>query len=220
MDKILRLAIEPDPGEVCRVTFVETDQAGNVTETYPIPYGIEQGKISPLQAKPVNLPPPTLEPLNAEEEEKRSEKTGTRREMSANLDRSEVFWGKRLGLAREFRGLTQTELGEKIAASCALISLCETGKKRDPASDLIEACGSVLGFAPAFFYGPLDDVFQEHECSFRHRRTAPERLKAQIRAHATLIGLVIEKLPLRIQVSRDRSPTNTRIDQRRDRGGG
>ena len=32
--------------------------------------------------------------------------------MSANLDHSEVFWGKRLGLAREFRGLTQTELGE------------------------------------------------------------------------------------------------------------
>lgn len=78
LDKILRLAIEPDPGEVCRVTFVETDQAGNVTETYPIPYGIEQGKISPLQAKPVNLPPPTLEPLNAEEEEKRKRNRDTK----------------------------------------------------------------------------------------------------------------------------------------------
>jgi Zn-dependent peptidase ImmA (M78 family) len=114
--------------------------------------------------------------------------------MSANLGPKEVFWGKRLELAREFRGLTQTELGEKVAASCALISLCETGKKRDPAPDLVEACGSVLGFAPAFFYGPLEDVFQEDECSFRHRRTTPERLKSQIRAHATLIGLVINRL--------------------------
>jgi Zn-dependent peptidase ImmA (M78 family) len=114
--------------------------------------------------------------------------------MSANLGHREVFWGKRLELAREFRGLTQTELGDKVAASCALISLCETGKKRDPAQDLIEACGSVLGFAPAFFYGPLEDVFLEDECSFRHRRTTPERMKAQIRAHATLIGLVIERL--------------------------
>jgi Zn-dependent peptidase ImmA (M78 family) len=114
--------------------------------------------------------------------------------MSENLGPKEVFWGKRLELAREFRGLTQTELGDRIAASCALISLCETGKRRDPAPDLVEACGSVLGFAPAFFYGPLEDIFHEDECSFRHRRTTPERMKAQIRAHATLIGLVINRL--------------------------
>ena len=114
--------------------------------------------------------------------------------MSGNLGLREVFWGKRLELAREFRGLTQTELGDGVAASCALISLCETGKRRDPAPDLVEACGSVLGFAPAFFYGPLEDVFHEDECSFRHRRTTPERMKAQIRAHATLIGLVIDRL--------------------------
>src|SRR6266851_1986515 len=105
-----------------------------------------------------------------------------------------AFLGKRLEVAREFRGLTQTELAEKVAASCALISLCETGKKREPARDLIEACGSILGFEPDFFYGPLEDIFQEDECSFRHRRTTPERLKAQIRAHATLIGLVIRRL--------------------------
>jgi Zn-dependent peptidase ImmA (M78 family) len=114
--------------------------------------------------------------------------------MSANLLPSDVFRGKRLELAREFRGLTQTKLGEEVSASCALISLCETGKKRDPAADLVEACGSVLGFDPAFFYAPLEDAFQEDECSFRHRRTTPERLKSQIRAHATLIGLVIERL--------------------------
>jgi Zn-dependent peptidase ImmA (M78 family)/transcriptional regulator with XRE-family HTH domain len=107
---------------------------------------------------------------------------------------SAAFLGKRLEVAREFRGLTQTELAEKVAASCALISLCETGKKREPARDLIEACGSILGFEPNFFYGPLEDIFQEDECSFRHRRTTPERLKAQIRAHATLIGLVIQRL--------------------------
>lgn len=114
--------------------------------------------------------------------------------MSGTLFPSEVFWGQRLQLAREFRGLTQKELGDSVAASCSLISLCETGKKRDPAADLVEACGSVLGFDPTFFYGTLDDVFQEDECSFRHRRTTPERLKSQIRAHATLIGLVIGKL--------------------------
>src|ERR1039458_2305214 len=88
---------------------------------------------------------------------------------------TEAFFGERLQLAREFRSMTQKQLGDEVAASTALISLCETGKKKDPAADLVEACGSVLGFEPAFFYGTVHDVFRENECSFRHRRSAPER---------------------------------------------
>jgi Zn-dependent peptidase ImmA (M78 family)/DNA-binding XRE family transcriptional regulator len=114
--------------------------------------------------------------------------------MASVLFPSEVFWGERLQLAREFRGLTQTQLAEKVAASCALISLCENGKKREPTRDLVEACADVLGFKPDFFYGPLEEVFREDECSFRHRRSTPERLKTQVRAHATLIGMVVNSL--------------------------
>lgn len=114
--------------------------------------------------------------------------------MSGLLFPNEIFSGERLQLAREFRGLTQTELGEQVVASCSLISLCETGKKRDPARDLVEACGSVLGFEPEFFYGTVDDLFREDECSFRHRRTTAERLKTQIRARGTLLGMVIARL--------------------------
>src|SRR6266478_8126065 len=101
----------------------------------------------------------------------------------------EIFWGDRLGIAREFRGLTQKELSEAVSASPALVSLCEGGKK-NPSRDLVEAFGSVLGFEPEFFYGELKDVFREEQCSFRHRRSTPERTKAKIRAHGTLIGLV------------------------------
>jgi Zn-dependent peptidase ImmA (M78 family) len=75
-----------------------------------------------------------------------------------------------------------------------LISLCENAKKRDPAPDLVQACGEVLGFEPSFFYGKVEDNFTEEECSFRHRRGTPERTKKQIRAHATLIGMVVDKL--------------------------
>ena len=107
---------------------------------------------------------------------------------------SEVFIGERLQIAREFRGLTQKQLGDAVAASHALVSLCETGKKKDPVKDLVEAYGCVLGFEPSFFYQPLEDLFREDECSFRHRRSTPERLKSQIRAHATLIGMVVERL--------------------------
>ncbi|MGH9746502.1 MAG: helix-turn-helix domain-containing protein [Candidatus Acidiferrales bacterium] len=105
----------------------------------------------------------------------------------------DVFWGDRLEVAREFKGVTQKDLSESVVASPALVSLCEAGKK-NPSRDLVEAFGAVLGFEPDFFYTPIEDVFREEECSFRHRRSTPERTKNKIRAHATLIGLVIARL--------------------------
>lgn len=107
---------------------------------------------------------------------------------------NEMFMGKRLQIAREFRGLTQKQIAEQVAASPALVSLCEAGKKKEPAPDLVEAFGVVLGFEPKFFYQPITELFLDQECSFRHRRTAPERLKNQIRAHGNLIGMLIERL--------------------------
>jgi Zn-dependent peptidase ImmA (M78 family)/transcriptional regulator with XRE-family HTH domain len=114
--------------------------------------------------------------------------------MSVTLFPTEAFLGERLQIAREFRGQTQKELSEHVAASPALISLCEKGKKPFPARDLVEAFGAVLGFQPEFFYGPIEDVFREEECSMRHRRSTAEALKAKIRAHGTLIGMVIRRL--------------------------
>jgi Zn-dependent peptidase ImmA (M78 family)/DNA-binding XRE family transcriptional regulator len=106
----------------------------------------------------------------------------------------EVFSGERLQLAREFRGFTQKKLGDEIAASSAMITRCENGKKLDPPLDLVEACAEVLGFETAFFYRRTPDLFLEAECSFRHRRATPEKAKTQIRAHATLLGIVIQQL--------------------------
>jgi Zn-dependent peptidase ImmA (M78 family)/DNA-binding XRE family transcriptional regulator len=105
----------------------------------------------------------------------------------------DIFWGDRLQVAREFRGLTQKELSEAVAASAALVSLCESGKK-NPSRDLVEAFGSVLGFEPEFFCTEIPDVFHEEQCSFRHRRSTPERIKNKVRAHATLLGLVLNRL--------------------------
>jgi Zn-dependent peptidase ImmA (M78 family)/transcriptional regulator with XRE-family HTH domain len=107
---------------------------------------------------------------------------------------AEIFCGDRLQLAREFRGFTQKKLGEEIAASSATITRCENGKKTDPTADLVEACADVLGFKPGFFYRKVDDLFLERECSFRHRRSTPEKAKTQIRAHATLLGMVVQHL--------------------------
>lgn len=68
VDHVLRLAVEIDAtGEVENVILVEMDTAGTVTETYHIPLDTEAGKVTPLQPKPVDLGPPQIEPLGAQE---------------------------------------------------------------------------------------------------------------------------------------------------------
>jgi DNA-binding XRE family transcriptional regulator len=127
------------------------------------------------------------------------------------------FCGQRLRIGRKFRALTQSGLAQKVSASTALISLCEAGKNKRHSHDFVEACGAVLGFEPAFFYAPLEDVFQEDECNFRHRGTTQGRIKAQIRAHGTLIGFVIQTLRSRrlfppIIVPRAAASSNEQIE--------
>jgi Zn-dependent peptidase ImmA (M78 family)/DNA-binding XRE family transcriptional regulator len=109
------------------------------------------------------------------------------------LVQSEAFEGGRLLLAREFWGKTQKELGAKVATSEAFISHCENGKKV-PTPEFVKACAEELKLDPSFFYRRIDDLFSEKECSFRHRRSTPEKAKAQIRAHATLLGMVVDRL--------------------------
>jgi Zn-dependent peptidase ImmA (M78 family)/DNA-binding XRE family transcriptional regulator len=106
---------------------------------------------------------------------------------------NEIFRGERLLLAREFWGVTQKDLGKRIAASGAFISHCENGKKV-PTLDFVKACAEELKFDLSFFYRRIDDLFVERECSFRHRRSTPEKAKAQIRAHASLLGMVVDRL--------------------------
>lgn len=103
------------------------------------------------------------------------------------------FVPQRLAVARDFRGLTQQVLADRVGVSHEMISYLENGK-REPTRTLTDALGQALGFDPQFFHQPLADPFYEKECNFRHRRSAPERLKTRIRAHGTLIGVVVHYL--------------------------
>jgi Zn-dependent peptidase ImmA (M78 family)/transcriptional regulator with XRE-family HTH domain len=109
--------------------------------------------------------------------------------------RANAFIGERLQLGREFNGLTQTQLGHKVAVSPTTISLLERNKKvEEPPEDLVRAFAEVLDFQVPFFYSEIADPFREEECNFRHRRTAPEKIKSRVRAHATLLGEVVCEL--------------------------
>ena len=72
LDQILRLAVEIDTKrEVSGVFLVELDKQGNVTEAYKIPFEIESGNVAPLRSKPIDVPPPQLQPLEKEGERKK-----------------------------------------------------------------------------------------------------------------------------------------------------
>ena len=190
--QVFRIAVVTDvTRNVSKVVLVELDsETGSATRTYEIPF-ISSRTTSFSFSQGLSSFRDWSFSLVRLQKNSRSPRYDSSARSAMRID---SFFGERLQLAREFRGKTQKQLGDEVAASPTLISLCETGKKKDPAADLVEACGSVLGFEPAFFYHPVQDVFRENECSFRHRRSSPERLKDQIRAHATLIGMVIERL--------------------------
>jgi Zn-dependent peptidase ImmA (M78 family)/transcriptional regulator with XRE-family HTH domain len=109
------------------------------------------------------------------------------------LKPSSEFIGSRLEIARTLRGMTLNEVALGVASSFGLISHYENGRKQ-PSSEVVAALAELLGVHPSFFYEPLTDVWQEDECSFRHRRTTPEKVKRQARAHGTLIGQIVSHL--------------------------
>jgi hypothetical protein len=69
IDKVFRVAVEADPqGETTDISWVEVDDAGNVTNSYVIPRIVEKGNVAPAQPAPIELPPPTVEPLRTEQQ--------------------------------------------------------------------------------------------------------------------------------------------------------
>jgi len=67
LDNVLRLAVEKDNHrEVLSVALVEMDRCGQPTEKYIIPFDEVRANVSPLQVKPIDLPPPVVEPLGDE----------------------------------------------------------------------------------------------------------------------------------------------------------
>ncbi len=110
--------------------------------------------------------------------------------MTSSLD----FVGPRLTLARAFEGVTLKELADRTTVSVASLGHYESGLRRQPTEDLVQALAEALGVKPGFFYQALPDVWEERECSFRRRVATPEGVKKRARAHGTLLGLVVKEL--------------------------
>jgi Zn-dependent peptidase ImmA (M78 family)/DNA-binding XRE family transcriptional regulator len=107
---------------------------------------------------------------------------------------SREFVGQRLRTAREFRDMTLRQLADSVSVSFGLISHYEKGRKKEPSPDLVAALGEILGVEPTFFYEPIEDVWLEKQCTFRHRSSTPQGVKTRARAHGTLVSLIISHL--------------------------
>lgn len=104
-----------------------------------------------------------------------------------------AFSGARLRLARAFAGLTQAELGGRVAVSHQFVGYLETGHK-EPTGILVEALGEACDFEPSFFFGPPLDEFRDEECQFRRRQTTPVSVRTKVLAYGTLFGQLVEVL--------------------------
>jgi hypothetical protein len=72
---LLRIAIEPDAfGKTSTVTLVEVEESGSPLRVFQIP--LDAANVIQMTPKPINLEPPSLEPIDESTEEKESGRAG------------------------------------------------------------------------------------------------------------------------------------------------
>lgn len=114
------------------------------------------------------------------------------------------FFGDRLRIARNFRGLTLADVGKLVGLSHAAIHHFETGL-RTPDELTRAALGEALGFSSAYFERPVSDEFREEECHFRSGRMTAS-LRARILSHGTLFGQLVALLGSHVKLPKVNLP--------------
>ena len=103
-------------------------------------------------------------------------------------------------LAREARGLTQTDLAEQLGVSQSMLSKVEAGVKM-PGPDLLERLGKVLEYPESFFF-QTDPVYGPGLSEFFHRRRQDVGVKALGRIHAqiNIIRMHVARLTKSVEI--------------------
>jgi len=107
--------------------------------------------------------------------------------------KAEIFRGDKLRIARLLKGLSQKELGDKVATSRQFIHQLET-EARSPADDIIEAFCEILQVERSFFYQPIGNDVKPEQCHFRKRRTTQVGLVYRVLAYSTIFEELVSYL--------------------------
>lgn len=97
-----------------------------------------------------------------------------------------MIHGDRLRQAREFRGLTQTDLAQRVGADQSTIALIESGL-RQPSGDLLASIAIQTGFPPAFFRQGAPPQFALGSLLFRSQRSTSARQRAQAQRYGEIV---------------------------------
>jgi Zn-dependent peptidase ImmA (M78 family)/DNA-binding XRE family transcriptional regulator len=116
------------------------------------------------------------------------------------------FYGGRLRLARNFLGLSQTELADAVEVSRTFIYKVER-EEAAPSEQLRAALAEELGFPVEFFFRPLVDELAEEQAHFRKRVTTPQHVKHQAAALGTLFAEAIDYLDELLSLPEVRFPS-------------
>lgn len=114
-----------------------------------------------------------------------------------------LFMPARLTLAREIRGLTKTELADRVRKTVSAISQFESGRVR-PDGPTLGAMSLALGQPLAFFARePIAQPLRLEDCHFRSLRSSTQRERRVVLATGTLLAELVARLAEHVSLPRE-----------------
>lgn len=104
-----------------------------------------------------------------------------------------LTYGERIKQAREFKGLTQTQLANLIGVKQAAISQLERNEFM-PSSEVLEAIAEHTGFLPPFFEVPPDISLPLGTLNYRARKSLTAREETQAYQYANVLYQQIKRI--------------------------
>jgi Zn-dependent peptidase ImmA (M78 family)/DNA-binding XRE family transcriptional regulator len=94
--------------------------------------------------------------------------------------------GDRVRQAREFCGLTQTDLANRVSVDQSAIALVEAGL-RQPSSEMLASLAMQTGFSPAFFRQGFPPQFSVGSLLFRAQQSVTARQRSQAQRYGEIV---------------------------------
>lgn len=116
-----------------------------------------------------------------------------------------MIYGERIRQAREFKGLTQTQLANAVGVKQAAISEIEYNEFA-PSEDLLEKIANQTGFLPSFFEVEPSDNLSFGTLNYRARISATAREETMVYQYANLLYQQITRLCLDVFMPPNKLP--------------
>jgi Zn-dependent peptidase ImmA (M78 family)/DNA-binding XRE family transcriptional regulator len=110
-----------------------------------------------------------------------------------------VIYSNRIRQAREYCGLTQTELAKRVGVNQSAIAHLESGRNI-PKNDLLVAIAEQTGFMVSFFEKELTHDFPLGTLVFRARNSLTTREMNQAHQHANVLFEHVQKMAERFHI--------------------